>query len=124
MYIVAFSILAVLFVFVCFWREVSPGLAWLALQYHTTPEVLAALYTGGDTHAGDAQRRAAVLAEQELRVALAPLVEEDIRAGVEQDLREKRRVPAASTRQAEVVRRPAKTAAELRAKRKKETTVV
>jgi hypothetical protein len=90
MYIVAFTILAVLFVFVCFWRELAPGLAWLALQYHTSPDVLSTLYTGGDTHVDDAQQRAAaVQAEQELRVAQAPFVEEEIRAGVAEDLQAK-----------------------------------
>ncbi|CAB3755701.1 hypothetical protein [Paraburkholderia solisilvae] len=97
MTVIAFSLLAVLLVFVCFWRELSPGVAWLALQYHTTPEVLASLYTGGDTHVDEeAQRRAAVLAEQELRVAQAPLVEAEIRAGVEQDLRERAHAPVAA----------------------------
>ncbi|GAB7524014.1 hypothetical protein [Paraburkholderia sp. 2C] len=93
MYIVAFTILAVLFVFVCFWREVAPGLAWLALQYHTSPEVLSTLYTGGDTHVDEAQQRVAARAEQELRteqelrVAQAPFVAAEIRAGVAEDLR-------------------------------------
>lgn len=90
MYIVAFTILAVLFVFVCFWRELAPGLAWLALQYHTSPEVLSTLYTGGDTHVDEAQQRAALRAEQELRVAQAPFVEAEIRAGVEEDLQAKK----------------------------------
>jgi hypothetical protein len=122
--------LAVLLVFVCFWRELAPGLAWLALQYHTTPEVLAALYTGGDTHVDEAQQRAAVLAEQELRVAQAPLVEEEIRAGIEQDLRERAHAPAAFAGEAEVEQnhraatRTGTIDADVRAKQKKETASV
>ncbi|APR35884.1 hypothetical protein [Paraburkholderia sp. SOS3] len=89
MYFIAFTALAVLFVIVCFWRELAPGLAWLALQYHTSPEVLSTLYTGGDAHVDEAGQRSAVKAEQELRVAQAPLVEEEIRAGVEKDVQAK-----------------------------------
>ncbi|CAB3769238.1 hypothetical protein [Paraburkholderia humisilvae] len=95
--VAVFAMFAVLLVFICFWRELSPGIAWLALQYHTTPEVLATLYTGGDTHEDDAQRRAAALSEQALRVAQAPLVEPEIRAGIDKDLRDRAHAQAAAS---------------------------
>ncbi|MFC0399115.1 hypothetical protein [Paraburkholderia rhizosphaerae] len=96
MVIVAFTMLAVLLGFVCFWREISPGLAWLALQYHTTPEMLAALYTGGDTHVDEVELRVMALAEQRKQAAHAARDDENIRAIAQDGLRDHTQALAAS----------------------------
>jgi hypothetical protein len=43
MYFTVLMLLAVLVLAVCFWREIAPCLAWAALSYHATPEMIACL---------------------------------------------------------------------------------
>jgi len=43
MYFAVLMLLAVLVLAVCFWREIAPCVAWAALLYHATPEVIACL---------------------------------------------------------------------------------
>ncbi|GAB2917850.1 hypothetical protein GCM10027093_65580 [Paraburkholderia jirisanensis] len=71
MFFAVLLLLAFLLIVVCFWRELAPGVAWAALQYHACPEMLACLH-GESTPAADSTAVDAAAEADDLHIVQLP----------------------------------------------------